>query len=104
MPYAVSSDGVRIAYDVVGHGPPLLLHHGFSLSATVWHEPDYVTALQDRYQLIMMDARGHGASDKPHDPADYAMPRRVADVIAVLDLLGIEHVHYLGYSMGAWVG
>jgi pimeloyl-ACP methyl ester carboxylesterase len=104
MAFATSSDGVRIAYDVVGNGPPLLLHHGFAVSARVWHEPDYVTPLQDRYRLILMDARGHGESDNPHDPADYVMPRRVADVTAVLDALGIDQVHFLGYSMGARVG
>ncbi|HEX2102343.1 MAG TPA: alpha/beta fold hydrolase, partial [Solirubrobacteraceae bacterium] len=44
--------------------------------------------------------RGHGRSDKPHDPSAYAMPLRVADAIAVLDRLGIERAHFVGRSWG----
>ena len=51
-----------------------------------------------------MDARGHGASDKPHDPAAYALPLRVGDVLAVLDALRLDKVDYWGYSMGGWIG
>jgi pimeloyl-ACP methyl ester carboxylesterase len=51
-----------------------------------------------------MDVRGHGQSDKPHDPAAYVIPQQVADVVAVLDQLGLAQVHYWGYSMGAGNG
>jgi pimeloyl-ACP methyl ester carboxylesterase len=51
-----------------------------------------------------LDARGHGESDKPHDPAAYALALRVGDVVAVLDSLAIEKAHYWGYSMGGWIG
>jgi pimeloyl-ACP methyl ester carboxylesterase len=64
----------------------------------------YRDILRRDYQLILIDARGHGASEKPHAPAAYALPRRVADVTAVLDALTIRHAHYFGYSMGGWIG
>jgi pimeloyl-ACP methyl ester carboxylesterase len=64
----------------------------------------YRDVLRRHYQLILIDARGHGASDKPHEPAAYALPLRVADVTAVLDALSIPHAHYFGYSMGGWIG
>jgi pimeloyl-ACP methyl ester carboxylesterase len=103
MDFVVSSDGVRIAYEVAGQGPPVLFQHGFSLSSEDAREAGYA-ALQDDYQVILMDPRGHGQSGKPHDPAAYVMTQQVADVIAVLDALGIAQAHYWGYSMGVGTG
>ncbi len=70
MPYA-SNGAVRIHYVIEGAGPPLLLHHGFTGSSRDWETFGVVAVLRDSYQLIMLDARGHGASDKPHDPSAY---------------------------------
>jgi pimeloyl-ACP methyl ester carboxylesterase len=103
MPY-VDNGGVCIYYEVEGDGPPLLLHHGFTDSIGGWREFGYVNALRGDYRLILIDARGHGASDRPHDPAAYEMARRASDVVAVLDELGVERTHYLGYSMGGRIG
>ncbi len=103
MPYANDS-GVRIHYQVEGEGPVLVLQHGFGDSVESWYELGYVDALKRHYRLILMDARGHGASDKPHDPEAYALHRRVGDIVAVLDTLGTRHVSFWGYSMGAWIG
>jgi pimeloyl-ACP methyl ester carboxylesterase len=63
-----------------------------------------VDALRGDYRLILIDARGHGRSDKSHDPAAYDMRLRVGDVVAVLDDLGIDKAHYWGYSMGGRMG
>src|SRR3954447_26749762 len=71
MPYA-SNDGVRIYYEREGSGPPLVLHHGFTRSLEGWRDNGYADVLNTEYELILMDARGHGRSDKPHDPAAYA--------------------------------
>jgi len=103
MPY-VDNDGVRIHYQVEGEGPPLVLQHGFSESVVDWYEAGYVDALRSDYRLILIDARGHGASDEPHDPGAYELERRVADVVAVLDGLAIEKAVFWGYSMGGWIG
>jgi pimeloyl-ACP methyl ester carboxylesterase len=103
MPYA-DNHGVRIHYQVEGNGPPLVLQHGFTQSAKRWYFHGYVDALKSQYQLILVDARGHGQSDKPHDPAAYDVSLMAADVIAVLDALNLDKTHYWGYSMGAWIG
>jgi len=103
MPYA-NHGGIRIHYQVEGDGPPLVLQHGFTQKLKVWYLFGYVDALKPSYQLILIDARGHGASDKPHDPAAYSLPLRVGDVLAVLDALDIDKAHYWGYSMGGWIG
>ncbi len=51
-----------------------------------------------------MDARGHGLSSKPHDPKEYDLKLRVSDVLAVMDDLGVDKAHYMGYSMGGRIG
>ena len=103
MPYA-DNGSVRIHYEVEGEGPPLVLQHGFSESVVDWYETGYVKALKPDYRLILIDARGHGDSDKPHDPEAYLLNRRVGDVTAVLDALDIATAVYWGYSMGGWIG
>jgi pimeloyl-ACP methyl ester carboxylesterase len=103
MPYA-DSDGVRIHYRVEGNGPPLVLTHWSLGSLAGWHEYGYVDLLAADYTVIAHDVRGHGKSDKPHDPADYALESRVADIVAILDDLGLERAHFYGYSMGGWIG
>jgi len=100
MPY-VDSTGAKIYYEEEGNGPPLVLLHGLTSNSRVaWRDGGYVEALKSDYRLILIDARGHGESDKPHDRTSYVWPTPVTDVIAVLDQLAIPQAHFLGYSMG----
>ena len=103
MPYA-TNQGVRIHYRVEGDGPPLVLQHGYTWNMESWSRSGYVETLKSRYQLVLLDARGHGASDKPHNPAAYHLPLKVGDVVAVLDALKVRAAHFWGYSMGGWIG
>lgn len=103
MPFA-NNQGVRIHYEVEGQGPPLMLGHGFGSSLESVRGVGYVQALKDEYQLLLVDARGHGASDKPHEVEAYSLELMVGDLVAVLDDLGISKAHYFGYSMGGRIG
>ncbi len=103
MPFARNA-GVRIHYQTTGTGPALVLHHGTGGSGPDWKDLGYVDALKDRRRLILIDARGHGQSDKPHDPAAYDLGLRAADVVAVLDDLDLPAASFFGYSMGGWIG
>ena len=103
MAYAINQ-GVRIHYQVEGDGPPLILQHGFSWSVEGWSRLGYVDALKPHYRLILIDARGHGASDKPHESTSYSLSQHVGDVTAVLNALDISTTHFWGYSMGGWFG
>jgi pimeloyl-ACP methyl ester carboxylesterase len=104
MPFATAPDGVRIHYEVEGSGPPLVLQHGLLSSLESWRQRGYVERLAPRYQCILVDSRGHGESDKPDDPEAYELRTRVVDVASVLHDAGIETAHYMGYSMGGWIG
>ncbi|MCE7980923.1 MAG: alpha/beta fold hydrolase [Caldilinea sp. CFX5] len=96
--------GVRIYYQFEGDGEPLVMLHGLSDSQWGLRALGYVAPVKDRFRVILIDARGHGYSDKPHDPAAYAPALLAGDVLAVLDKLQIERTHLFGYSLGGWIG
>ena len=100
----VQSGDLRIHYRVEGAGPPLVLAHGFGDSLESWYEYGYVRSLSDDHRLILIDARGHGASDKPLDPAAYGSALMVGDIVSVLDACGVEKSDFYGYSMGGDTG
>lgn len=93
-------DGTRISYDVTGEGPAIVWLHGSALSRVPWRGLGYLRALPG-YTHVRIDARGHGRSDKPHDPDAYSADLLMEDVLAVLDAEGIEQAAVVGYSMGA---
>jgi len=103
MPFA-NNNGTKIHYEVEGTGPPLILQHGTTGSWEDWAEFGYAQSLREQYRLILIDARGHGVSDKPHDPAAYDLALRAADVVSVLDDLGIPKANFFGYSLGGYIG
>ena len=103
MPYA-DNEGIRIHYQTEGKGPPLVLQHWSLATMDSWYDYGYVSALKNDYRLGLLDARGHGASDKPHRPEAYELKKRVEDIVAVLDDLGIAQADFFGYSMGGWIG
>ena len=87
--------------DQGGDGAPVILHDGFADSVQDLREWAMADALaSDGFRVILADHRGHGHSDKPHDPAAYTMALRVADAVAVLDRLAIERAHFVGRSWG----
>jgi pimeloyl-ACP methyl ester carboxylesterase len=103
MPYATNGhDGSRVYFeDHGGDGAPVIFHDGFGDCVQDLREWALVDALaSEGYRVILADHRGHGRSDKPHDPAAYTMQLRVADAVAILDRLGIERAHFVGRSWG----
>jgi pimeloyl-ACP methyl ester carboxylesterase len=103
MPYA-DNHGVAIHYELEGEGPPLVLQHGLTQCTTDWYECGYVDRLSPDFRLVLVDARAHGASGKPHSPTAYTLESCVGDVVAVLNTLDITKAHFWGYSRGGWIG
>ena len=106
VPFATNSiDGVRTFFeDAAGAGPPILVYPGFTDPLEYAQASPLGRALADDFRLIFADHRGQGRSDKPHDVASYALTTRVADAVAILDTLGLERVHFIGFSWGARLG
>jgi pimeloyl-ACP methyl ester carboxylesterase len=104
--FATTTDGIRIAFEQTGEGPPVILVHGFGSSrvqnwkSTGW----YVSLAEAGFSALAIDCRGHGESDKPHDPLMYHHDRMAEDVVNVMDAAGIRHAPYIGYSMGGLIG
>jgi pimeloyl-ACP methyl ester carboxylesterase len=110
--YAINpADGARIAYRLTPAGPdaapaatPIVLVHGTALSQAIWRGFGYLRTLSPDRPVVTLDLRGHGRSATPHEQTAYGMELFTGDVVAVLDTLGLDRVHYLGYSLGARVG
>lgn len=99
------SNGVKIHYIVEGNpdGPPVLLIHGFTANVqTQWALPGIINKLKGDFKVIALDNRGHGKSGKPHDPEKYGL-EMVEDAVRLMDHLGIEKAHVVGYSMGGFI-
>ena len=107
---ASDRDGLEIAYQEWGEVrtgglPPVVLHHGFVADADAnWVATGVVDALtMAGRRVIAPDARGHGRSEKPHDPARYGEDRMARDLAGLLDVVGAPQIDLVGYSMGAIV-
>jgi len=103
--FATAPDGVRLAYDVVGQGPPVLLIHGFASSRTQnWKDAGWYQTLNGAgYQVVAMDCRGHGESDKPHEMEFYGHDKMAEDARTVMAATGIAPTFLMGYSMGGFI-
>jgi pimeloyl-ACP methyl ester carboxylesterase len=99
--FMTASDGVKIHYmELAGQGSPVILIHGYTANAEgKWFKSGIAQALATRHRVVAIDARGHGRSDKPHDPLKYG-PRMAQDVVELMDHLKIDRAHIHGYSMG----
>lgn len=91
-----------LSYHVAEHGSgpeAVLLLHGFTGSSAGWAHIG--THLARHFRVLAPDLIGHGQTDSPRDPERYRIERATADLIALLDSLGLTAVHWAGYSMGA---
>jgi 3-oxoadipate enol-lactonase len=93
------SGGVRIAWERHGEGAPLLLIHGLGYARWGW-EP-VLPGLAARFDVVLFDNRGIGASDAP--PGPYTVAEMAADAVQVLDEVGVERPHVVGTSLGGMV-
>lgn len=99
-PAYFTSNNVRIRYKDIGRGDAVLLLHGWTDRAEMWAGP--ADTLAERYRVIVPDLRGFGESSKPADPNEYGRSWG-SDMLALLDHLGLQSAHVIGYSMGALI-
>lgn len=108
MDSVTTPDGTRL--HLIERGPAdgdvVLAAHGFASSG----EANWITAGWERpladagYRLVAFDLRGHGSSDRPADPAAYRLTTLADDALRVLDAVGADRAHWLGYSLGSRIG
>jgi len=95
----VHTNGVQIAYTRRGKGNPLLLVHGWGVDHTVWNE--VASLMENDFELIIPDLRGFGESSVTE--SRYKMTDMAADLLGLLDQLGIRKIAIAGHSMGNYV-
>ncbi|NNF91000.1 MAG: alpha/beta hydrolase [Boseongicola sp.] len=97
-------DGVNVAYDVAGSGPPVLLLHGFPETRAMWDQ--VVPVLAGEFTVVTADLRGYGASAKPEpteDASNYSFRAMGGDLLGLMTALGFERFHLVGHDRGARV-
>ena len=97
---SADANGQSIAYELTGTGPPLVLIAGTGYPGTTW-PPALVSALAEQHAVLTFDHRGTGKT--PPSPEPYSTRLFAADVLGLLDALGLEQAHVLGHSMGGRV-
>ena len=100
MPYARTSDGVKLYYEEVGSGTPILFVHEYSGDWRSW-EPQ-MRFFSRKHRCITYSFRGYPGSDVPDKPGMYGQEFAVGDAVAVLDHLEIARAHVVGLSQGAF--
>lgn len=97
MPFAETSPGVSLHYEETGSGRPVVLLHGWAMSARVWR---FQQGLEDTCRLIFLDQRGHGQSSTA---AGYTVQDFAADLAAFFETLALRDTVLVGWSMGVQV-
>jgi len=99
MPH-VTINNARLWYDCLGHGEPLLLHHGYTASRVNWLA--VAEELKQYYRVILMECRGTGESEDTLD--GYNLEQYAEDVLGLMDYLEIDRFSFAGHSMGGGIG
>lgn len=96
-------DGAKLSYRIEGVGPPVLMLHGFLANARLnWIDPGVTSAIVGAgFKAVMLDFRGHGASDAPADQSAYPADVLAQDGEALIAHLGLSDYDLVGYSLGA---
>jgi pimeloyl-ACP methyl ester carboxylesterase len=100
--YLTSFDGTKIYYETTGKGEAVILVHGFIVNGQSWKRTAlYNDLAAEGYKVIILDQRGNGRSDKPHDSTAYDNDAEAKDIMALTKKLGIKKYSAVGYSRGA---
>jgi len=101
LAFITTDDGMDLHYEVTGEGPPIIFVHGFSMDHSVWEKQ--VEELTDAHQVITVDLRGHGISDKKPSQ-EYNIERFADDIHCFVENLDLKGCIYVGWSLGAAIG
>lgn len=100
--FITTGDNARIAYrfDGAEHLPVLILSNSIATTYHMWDGE--VDALSQHFRVLRFDMRGHGESSVP--AGAYSLDRVGRDVLEMMDALGIRRAHFLGLSLGGFIG
>ena len=98
----INAAGIEISYELTGdpNSPVVVLSHSLGTSLEIWD--NQICALAESFRVLRYDTRGHGGTSAPEGP--YSMDILVEDAVSLLDVLGLEKMHWVGLSMGGMIG
>ena len=98
----IKANGIQMNYELSGRkeDPVVMLSHSLGSSLAMWNPQ--MKALEPHFQVLRYDIRGHGKSEAP--PGAYTLELLGEDAVALLDVLEIEKVDWIGLSMGGMIG
>jgi pimeloyl-ACP methyl ester carboxylesterase len=100
MPHLTTDDGVKLFFEEVGSGVPIVFVHEFAGDSRSWQSQ--VRYFSRKYRCITFNARGYPPSEVPDNPEKYSQERARDDIKAVVDALEIDRAHVVGLSMGGF--
>ena len=103
MPY-FEKGNLRMYYEDVGKGDPIITNHGLMEDGTYWSETGVTAALSKKYRVITIDMRGHGRTVVKEEPFGYDADTMAQDFDDLADFLGIDKFHLLTHATGGMVG
>lgn len=103
MPY-LSRENVRIYYEDVGAGEPIITTHGVGENGSYWSEPGVTARLARRYRVISTDMRAHGRTIVEGPPYGFDVETMAGDIDTLADALGLDRFHLLTHATGGMVG
>lgn len=95
----IAANHISVRYEIAGEGPWLILAHSLATDLTLWD--DQMPALVPNFRVLRYDTRGHGGSSAPDRAYDFGM--LAADVLGLMDAIGVERAHFCGISMGGMI-
>jgi len=103
MPY-FEKENLRMYYEDVGKGDPIITNHGLMEDGTYWRETGVTAALAKKYRVISIDMRAHGRTIVKKEPYGYDADTMAQDFDDIADFLGIDKFHLLTHATGGMVG
>jgi pimeloyl-ACP methyl ester carboxylesterase len=100
MPYATTDDGVKLYFEEIGSGAPVVFVHEFAADHRSWEMQ--MRHFGQRYRCVTYSARGYPPSEVPEKPESYSQNRATDDILSVMDHLRIDKAHVVGLSMGGF--
>ncbi|WNP36112.1 alpha/beta hydrolase [Enterobacter kobei] len=100
MPHTSSSP--QLSYIAEGKGPLVIMLHGLLMDGKSWRNNGFTSLFSPFFHVICPDLLGHGESEKPLVPELYTQKKQALSIVKIMDELGYEKAHVIGYSSGAW--
>lgn len=97
------SGNTPLFYRAEGKGPLVIMLHGLLMDGKSWSDNGFVAAFSPFFKVVCPDLPGHGKSEKSDDQACYTRDNQALAIVKLMDELGYEKAHVIGYSAGTWL-